>query len=120
MLTLPIKKQWYDMILNGEKLEEYRDLKEYYDTRFCSVFGTDWILKLYGKKLKCIEMAEKRTEKIRFRNGYSEASPSFVAECTLRIGEGREEWGAIPGKRYFILEIQKIVERGKEDESSGT
>ena len=26
MLVLPIKKKWFDMILSGEKKEEYRDL----------------------------------------------------------------------------------------------
>lgn len=39
MLTLPIKKKWFDMILSGEKKEEYREIKEYYDVRFVSVFG---------------------------------------------------------------------------------
>ena len=30
MLTLPIKKKWFDMILSGEKKEEYREIKPYY------------------------------------------------------------------------------------------
>lgn len=34
MLTLPIKKKWFDMILSGEKKEEYREIKPYWDTRF--------------------------------------------------------------------------------------
>ena len=29
MLTLPIKKKWFDMILSGEKKEEYREIKPY-------------------------------------------------------------------------------------------
>lgn len=39
MLILPIKKKWFDMILSGEKKEEYRDIKEYYETRFQNLFG---------------------------------------------------------------------------------
>lgn len=35
MLTLPIKKKWFDMILSGEKKEEYREHNDYYFTRFC-------------------------------------------------------------------------------------
>ena len=31
MLTLPIKRQWYDMILCGQKREEYREDNPYYD-----------------------------------------------------------------------------------------
>ncbi|WP_232297135.1 ASCH domain-containing protein [Capnocytophaga sp. oral taxon 329] len=33
-LHLTIKKQWFDMILSGEKTEEYRDIKPYYNLRF--------------------------------------------------------------------------------------
>ena len=34
MLTLPIKKKWFDMIKSGEKKEEYREIKQYWFTRF--------------------------------------------------------------------------------------
>lgn len=34
MLVLPIKKKWFDMIASGEKKEEYREVKEYYNKRF--------------------------------------------------------------------------------------
>ena len=36
MLTLPIKKKWFDMIKSGEKKEEYREIKPYYVSRFYS------------------------------------------------------------------------------------
>ena len=39
MLTLPIKKKWFDMILLGEKTEEYREIKPYWTTRFIKVFA---------------------------------------------------------------------------------
>lgn len=39
MLILPIKKKWYDMILSGEKTEEYREIKPYYDNRLPKEFG---------------------------------------------------------------------------------
>ena len=29
MLILPIKKKWFDMIVSGEKKEEYREIKHY-------------------------------------------------------------------------------------------
>ena len=32
MLVLPIKKKWFDMILSGEKKEEYREIKRYYES----------------------------------------------------------------------------------------
>ena len=39
MLILPIKKKWFDMIASGEKTEEYREIKPYYDSRFMNAFG---------------------------------------------------------------------------------
>lgn len=39
MLILPIKRKWFDMILPGEKKEEYRDIKPYYDTRLLDASG---------------------------------------------------------------------------------
>lgn len=43
-----------------------------------------------------------------FRNGYSKAAPQVKAMCTLSIGTGKPEWGAEPGKKYYILHIKEI------------
>lgn len=99
MLTLPIKKKWFDMILLGEKKEEYREIKPYYETRFRNA----WKGSLIGGNAH---------RKIMFRNGYSKISPSFVAKCTLSVGTGKEEWGAEKGKEYFILTIHEILRKG--------
>lgn len=39
MLTMPIKKKWFDMILSGEKKEEYREIKPYWTIRLAKSFG---------------------------------------------------------------------------------
>jgi len=116
MLTLPIKKKWFDMILSGEKKEEYREIKPYYETRFMNLFG---VIFCGGTFLKCSEIGLSECVKddvqtIQFRNGYSKNSPSFIAKCTLSIGTGKEEWGAEKGKEYFILTVQEIL-KGSED-----
>lgn len=92
MLTLPIKKKWYDMILSGIKKEEYREIKPYYRTRFRNTFFD----RQDGTKPVC------------FRNGYSLKSPSFIADCRLSIGVGKPEWGASPNAEYYILHIEQI------------
>lgn len=116
MLTLPVKKKWFDMILSGEKKEEYREIKPYYESRLPVNFGYFFVNgKLYPAKIfntqlqKSIE-AGHETEII-FRNGYSKNSLSFTAKCTLSVGQGKEEWGAEPGKEYFILTVQEIRKR---------
>lgn len=96
MLILPIKKEWFDMILSGEKKEEYREIKLYYKTRFKNA----WKGSLIGGNAH---------REIMFRNGYSKNSPSFIADCTLSVGTGKEEWGAEKDKQYFVLTIHKIL-----------
>ena len=91
MVILPIKKKWFDMILSGEKKEEYREIKPYYDTRLLKEFGLfkdgDEIIK--GNTHPQLDLSKKI---IRFRNGYSSNSPYFDALCTLSIGIGNTEW----------------------------
>lgn len=104
MLILPIKKKWYDMILSGKKEEEYREIKPYWTKRLNKIFdfapwdgypiGTDY-------------------HKIMFRNGYGKNAPSFIAECTLDVGTGKEEWGAEKNKQYFVLTVHKILKEVK-------
>jgi len=55
-LHLTLKKKWFDMILSGEKKEEYREIKNY------------WAARLLGKQY----------DTILFRNGYSKNAPKFL------------------------------------------
>lgn len=95
MLTLPIEKKWFDMILSGKKKEEYRALSKYYQTRFDNLFDS----------------LDTDIKEIAFRNGYSSNSPLFIAKCTLHIKTGSPEWGAEPGKEYYTLKIHEITKK---------
>ena len=90
MLILPIKRKWYNMILSGEKKEEYREIKPYYTSRFKNYIN--------------------KNVDIILRNGYSLSSPQIKCKCFLTIGEGKEEWGANPKKQYYILKILNVKE----------
>jgi len=98
MLTLPIKKKWFDMILSGEKKEEYRAMKPYYHSRFENIGLLNSVLEPTNE-----------IRVVKFRNGYSRKSPSFYAWVKIRMGEGKPEWGAEPGKDYWILELLNIA-----------
>ena len=87
MLTLPIKKKWFDMIASGEKKEEYREIKPYYDSRF-QRFGEPFVM--------------------RFRAGYSKESPLMECVVIVNTRTGVEAWGAVPGVRYYVLSIIEI------------
>lgn len=105
-MILTIKKKWFDMILSGEKTEEYRAIKPYYTARF---------RKLWGGSL----VGGDAEREITFQNGYKSDAPSFTAVCTIRKGYGKKEWGA-DRKECYILKIHEIKERDKEMEKSYT
>lgn len=93
MLTLTIKKKWFDMIKSGEKKEEYREQNRYYDSRFDKHFYVDGVL---------------TPNYIVFRNGYRQDSPKIKCLCSLAQGFGEEKWGAEPNHGYYILEILSV------------
>lgn len=92
MLVLPIKKKWFDMIASGEKKEEYREKKPYYDKRLVKYFDeVDW------------------PRFVVFRNGYSKKSPQIKCLCRLKVDTGKKKWGAEKGKRYYVLKILRVL-----------
>lgn len=91
MLTLPIKKKWFDMILSGEKKEEYRNITSYYNSRFSKY--------LIGEPFEVL-----------FRNGYSKNSPTIKCKVFRDIDMGNPKWGAHPGIGYHVLKILSVEE----------
>ena len=81
-LHLVLKRKWWDMIASGVKTEEYREYKPYYVGRF---IVNDYSL-------------------VTFHLGYTNKIMIFKIK-SIRVGEGRTEWGAEPGKQYFIIEL---------------
>ena len=102
MLTLPIKKKWFDMILSGEKKEEYREIKPYWTHRFFRLFDEDVEL-----RPKSMHLGKGQ---VIFKNGYRKDSPKIKCSVELRLGEGEEKWGAEHGEIYFILKILNVEE----------
>ena len=93
MLTLPIKKKWFDMIKSGEKKEEYREIKEYYGSRF-------------GK----LGVGDNQIHEILFRNGYGNNKPTIKCKVKINIDYGNPNWGAEIGETYFVLKILSVEE----------
>lgn len=87
VLTLTLKKEWFDMIASGIKTEEYREIKQYWTTRFRKDFTH-----------------------ILFRNGYSKDCPEMLVECKGIMQDiGLPEWGAVENKKYWVLSLGEIV-----------
>ena len=95
MLSLPIRKRWWKMIYDGVKTEEYREIGDYWRTRFFHA----GLLDKDGKT------AEGALADVILANGYGEKAPQLLARVSLRIGQGNPKWGAEPGKEYYVLLI---------------
>ena len=103
-LTLPLKRKWFNMIKRGKKLEEYREIGEYWAKR---------LLKNYPEYYNQIQVLHdvangfKKFDKLVFTLGYPRNDDTSrrleFKNPKIRIGTGRPEWGAKPGKVYFII-----------------
>ena len=110
MLTLPIKKKWYDMILSGEKKEEYREIKPYYTERFNKkVMLFDHFLTKDEEDYLILPINYDKTD-ILFRNGYGNDKQTIKCKVRIACGTGRPEWGAEPNKKYYVLKILSVEE----------
>ena len=102
-LTLSLKKKWFEMIKAGVKKEEYREICDYWGVRFArrDVWANEFCIKDVG------EIALKHFDRLVFTLGYPKADDTErrleFKNTKIRIGQGRHEWGAEPGKNYFVI-----------------
>lgn len=94
VLTLTIKKQWFDMIVSGEKTEDYRVIKTYWMNRF-------------------LQHAKEFTHAL-FINGHRKDSPRIEKEIeSITIGKPKK--GLCPnewlGTYFFVIKLK--TENGK-------
>lgn len=108
MLILPIKKEWFDMILSGEKKEEYREIKPYWTIRLLHELG--YTIKDINKILPTMKGIHYVFDDwVMLKNGYGKNARKMIVECAVSIGTGKKEWGAVPEKEYYVFEIMDIV-----------
>lgn len=93
-LHLNLKKKWFDMILSGEKKEEYRELKEY------------WYKRLVSNDVHYTEF-----DTVTFKNGYAKNARKMVLRSEgIKTGKGFKPWGAPENGHVFIIKLGKIIE----------
>lgn len=90
ILHLILKKKWFQMILSGEKREEYREVKPYWEKRLDN-----------GVVYDIIE----------FRNGYAKNAPTIVIHCLgIYTGLAKPEWSDNWKGNVFIIKLGSIIE----------
>lgn len=113
-LKLTLKKKWFDMILSGEKKEEYREVKPYFNSRLSLIPNS------YFKGWANESIADYYTkdddnfiydyDAIEFTNGYNSKSPKMIIELKyIAVSKGKEEWGAEKDVLYFVLKLGNII-----------
>lgn len=128
-LHLSLKRKWYGMIASGEKPDEYREITPYWIKRLVDERLTDrdgaerrWKLswraaEYYAEHvsqlmcdLKGGVVAFKRFDDVHFTLGYpkaDDAGRNMVKRIKeIVIGTGRPEWGAAPGRMYFVIRTE--------------
>lgn len=97
-IHLNLTKKWFDLILSGEKKQEYRELTDYWQSRF---------MEMYPVKISGI----KYWPTVIFSNGYAKNRRQFEIEIKgFHIGSGNPEWGATPGREYYVIELGDILQ----------
>lgn len=87
ILHLTLHKKWFDMIRSGEKKEEYRERKPFWDKRL-----------------------SKQYDRIKFVNGYGNHRPWVIVELVgHHTGFGRTGWGAPESDTVHVLSLGEII-----------
>lgn len=103
-LKLTLKKKWFDMILSGEKTEEYREIKDFWNRRLTREheLGGHYALKGIFKTYGLVE----------FRNGYASDAPTMTLECKgISKGNAKPEWSDNWQGEVFIIKLGEITSK---------
>lgn len=118
-LTLSLKRKWFDMIKSGEKKEEYRETSGYWTSRLLKYSLGEICVAATKSPYSMTHFEDfvmrhvnngdwvKSFDTLVFTLGYPKADDTErrleFKNPKIRIGTGRPEWGAEPGKLYFVI-----------------
>lgn len=106
VLTLSVKKEWFDKIVSNEKKEEYREIKPYWIKRLttnCEVVY-DVVAETY-----CGKVLYRHYTHVIFINGYGDDKPRIEKEIeSIDIDRPRKGWcpDEFLGKEYFVIRFK--------------
>lgn len=106
VLTLSVKKEWFDKIVSNEKKEEYREIKPYWIKRLttnCEVVY-DVVAETY-----CGKVLYRPYTHVLFINGYGDDKPRIEKEIeSIDIDRPRKGWcpDDFLGKEFFVIRFK--------------
>lgn len=119
-LILNFMRKWFLMVVMRLKFEEYREISEHYvkqifDYKKSGISVGEFVerLKAEGNESDLWEYCRiDDSTVLECRNGMmpKHELPYFWAKIGRpRIGIGKENWGAEPGKEYFVFDIKDVT-----------
>ncbi len=108
-LQLVLKRKWYDMITSGEKKEEYREITPYWAKRITQYFDYPKGYEIDAQMRHVMRSyldGREIFDGVMFYHGYSKYRDRMFCKInSITIGTGNPDWGAEPGKQYFVIRI---------------
>lgn len=108
VLTLTVSKQWFDMIVAGEKKEEYRTIKPYWIQRLTIGYFEVAMTVTLGD-IRYVKASYRPFTHVLFINGYRKDSPRIEKEIES-ISIGKPKKGLCPDKwldtEFFIIKFK--------------
>ena len=114
-LQLSLKKQWFEMTKSGIKTEDYREINEYWVRRLVKSFSN------YSNLIYQPHLVLAGRSSVEFKTFDSNIMTLGYPKSTdldriikfkhkgIKIGHGKQEWGAVLGKIYFVIKHGDIL-----------
>lgn len=99
ILKMTLNKEFFDQILSGEKIEEYRDFTPFWESRLLEKDTEEIVFREY--------------DAIEFKNGYGAEVPTMLVEwkgAELALWDDAPENSENPEDYSFIIHLGKILE----------
>ncbi len=126
-LQLSLKKNWFEMTKSGVKTECYREITPYWTKRFFNICSisinsperiSDFLKNKKDINERELEFYFRTFRKIFTQNtmtlGYPKSGDTErilkLEHKGIEIRTGNPEWGAEPGKLYFVILHGSVVE----------
>lgn len=118
-LRLSLKRKWFEMTKAGIKTEDYREINQYWCKRFCSFI--EWRMESYIQPDVTDEFGNGYVFNLMMYDynimtlGYPKNDDTerilTLEHKGIEIRTGNPDWGAEPGKLYFVIMHGEIINK---------
>lgn len=122
-LQLSLKREWFEMTKRQIKMEDYREITPYWCSRlltqngkketqkfwqkYIDIYGIEQLANVYRKYDHVHRIRSKIFDKNIMTDGYPKKTDLdkfiYYEHGGIEIREGNTEWGAAPGRLYFVI-----------------